>query len=320
MINRDLIRSKVLQTVYAHQMNEAQSLESAEKEFRKSLDQSYELYHLLLLLIPAITDHAEERIEMGRNKYLPTEEEKNPNTRFIDNSFVSQLRVNSELRQAVDKFKLSWTVREEHSKKQNDFRPHPIIKTLYEQIAGSPFYDEYMTAGSCTYEDDKEIWRKIFRQIIARGTELEEALEERSIYWNDDIDIVCTFVTKTIKQFEAENGADQALLPQYREDDDLDFALKLLKAALQHGQEYRDLITGAIQNWELDRLALMDLLIMQTALAEIIEIPDIPVSVSLNEYINLAKIYSTEKSSVFINGTLDAIVKRLRSENRLFKS
>lgn len=308
MINRVLIRSKVLQMAYAYRMSEEKSLASTEKEFVRSLEKSHELYHYLLQLIISITDYAEERIEMGRNKYLPTEEERNPNTRFIDNRFVIQLRANKDLEKALNASHLSWDGHE------------GLIKTLFEQISGSPFYIAYMEAPECDYEADRELWRKIFKQVIFQGSELEEALEESSIYWNDDIDIVSSFVTKTIRQFDPEKGALQPLLPMYKDEEDRTFAINLLRAALLHGDTYREMITAAIRNWELDRLALMDLLIMQIALAEIIEIPDIPVSVSLNEYIDLAKIFSTEKSCTFINGTLDHIVQDLRKENKLFKN
>lgn len=308
MINRVLIRSKVLQMVYAFYQKENTNLRDMEKEFIESLEKSYELYHYLLLLMNDITYYAEKRIDQKRNKYLPTEEDINPNTRFIDNRFVAQLRENHALDHYVSAHKLSW----EHHEQ--------LIKTLFEQISTSPAYIEYMQADSCDYEADKEVWRKIFKQTLNNGSDLAEALEEDCIYWNDDLDIVITFVIKTIKRFEQAKGADQELLPMFKDNDDKLFALKLFRAAIQNGEEYRQMITSSVKNWELERLAMMDLIILQIALAEILEVEEIPLNVSFNEYIDLAKVFSTEKSGTFINGTLDHLVQQLKKDNKLFKN
>lgn len=308
MINRVLIRSKVLQMVYAFYQKENTNLRDMEKEFIESLEKSYELYHYLLLLMNDITYYAEKRIDQKRNKYLPTEEDINPNTRFIDNRFVAQLRENHALDHYVSAHKLSW----EHHEQ--------LIKTLFEQISTSPAYIEYMQADSCDYEADKEVWRKIFKQTLNNGSDLAEALEEDCIYWNDDLDIVITFVIKTIKRFEEAKGADQELLPMFKDNDDKLFALKLFRAAIQNGEEYRQMITSSVKNWELERLAMMDLIILQIALSEILEVEEIPLNVSFNEYIDLAKVFSTEKSGTFINGTLDHLVQQLKKDNKLFKN
>lgn len=308
MINRVLIRSKVLQMVYAFYQKENTNLRDMEKEFIESLEKSYELYHYLLLLMNDITYYAEKRIDQKRNKYLPTEEDINPNTRFIDNRFIAQLRENHALDHYVSAHKLSW----EHHEQ--------LIKTLFEQISTSPAYIEYMQADSCDYEADKEVWRKIFKQTLNNGSDLAEALEEDCIYWNDDLDIVITFVIKTIKRFEEAKGADQELLPMFKDNDDKLFALKLFRAAIQNGEEYRQMITSSVKNWELERLAMMDLIILQIALAEILEVEEIPLNVSFNEYIDLAKVFSTEKSGTFINGTLDHLVQQLKKDNKLFKN
>lgn len=308
MINRVLIRSKVLQMVYAFYQKENTNLRDMEKEFIESLEKSYELYHYLLLLMNDITYYAEKRIDQKRNKYLPTEEDINPNTRFIDNRFVAQLRENHALDHYASAHKLSW----EHHEQ--------LIKTLFEQISTSPAYIEYMQADSCDYEADKEVWRKIFKQTLNNGSDLAEAIEEDCIYWNDDLDIVITFVIKTIKRFEEAKGADQELLPMFKDNDDKLFALKLFRASIQNGEKYRQMITSSVKNWELERLAMMDLIILQIALAEIMEVEEIPLNVSFNEYIDLAKVFSTEKSGTFINGTLDHLVQQLKKDNKLFKN
>jgi N utilization substance protein B len=308
MINRALIRIKVVQMVYAYYMSDSKDLAKAEKEFFHSIEKASDLYHYLLQLILAETHYAELRIDAAKNKYLPTEEEKNPNTRFIDNAFAAQLFRNRALQSYLNNSGMSWV-------NQDSF-----LKSLYEAIIGSDFYAEYMNAPQASYEADQEIWRKIFKSLLQKNEELPEVLEEQSIYWNDDLDIILTFVMKTIKRFRPENGDDQELLPMFKDETDKRFASDLFCAAIRNRDAYRTLIDAAVRNWEIERLAVMDLLILQVALAEIMEIEGIPVNVSLNEYIDIAKVYSTQKSGVFVNGTLDHIVTELRKENKLFKA
>lgn len=307
MINRVLIRIKAVQMIYAYYQSGSKDLVKAEKEFFQSLEKSYELYHYLLQLVPEVTRYAEQRIDIARNKYLPTEEEKNPNFRFVENTFAAQVISNKSLANYVKNKGISWS--------SND----SFVKSIYETILSSDFYTEYMGLTETDYETDKELWRKIFKRILQNNETLNEVLEEQSIYWNDDLDIVITFVIKTIKRFKPESGAMQELLPMFKDETDKIFASALFRACIVHGEEYRKLIDESVKNWEIERLAMMDLFILQVALAEISEIEGIPVNVSMNEYIDIAKIYSTQKSGTFVNGTLDQIVTVLRSQNKLFK-
>jgi len=308
MINRVLIRIKVVQMVYAYYQSDTKDLAKAEKEFFHSIEKACDLYHYLLQLILAITNYAEQRLDSARNKYIPSEEEKNPNCRFIENSFVAQLAKNDILESYLNNTKMSWA------------NTNSFIKSTYEEIISSDFYEEYMSAPKASYEADQELWRKIFKSILQKSDDLTEVLEEQNIYWNDDLDIIITFVMKTIKRFKPENGVEQDLLPMFKDETDRKFASDLFCSTIRNREKYRILIDEAIKNWEIDRLAMMDLLILQVALAEIIEIQGIPVNVSLNEYIDIAKTYSTEKSGTFVNGTLDHIVTNLRKENKLFKA
>ncbi len=308
MINRVLIRIKAVQMVYAYYQSGNKDLVKAEKEFFHSLEKSYDLYFYLLQLILTVTHYAEQRIDAGRNKYLPTEEERNPNLRFVNNAFTNQLAENVTLNHYLTNSGMSWVNHE------------PFIKSLYEAIVAEPFYQEYMNGEPTTYEDDKELWRKIFKRVLLQHEELYDVLEEQSIYWNDDLDIVITFVIKSIKRFEQKNGVDQPLLPMYKDETDKSYASNLFRGSVLHGMEYRALIDDATRNWELERLALMDLLILQVALTEIMEIEGIPVNVTLNEYIDIAKVYSTQKSGTFVNGILDQVVTTLREQNKLFKA
>ena len=308
MINRELIRLKVIQVIYAYYQNEGKNVEAAEKELFFSLSKAHDLYNYLLLLMVEVTRFADRRIDNRRHKLRPTYEDLNPNTRFIDNAFMAQLAANEQLAEYSENQKRSW---EDESE---------FVKRLFERIEASGIYQEYMAKDSLTYEDDRELWRKLYRTFIAQNDEIDELLEEQSLYWNDDKAIVDTFVLKTIKHFEPEKGAEQELLPEYKSDEDKEFARKLLHNAINNAEAYRNLMEQNAKNWNMERLAFMDILIMQVALAEILSFPTIPTTVSLNEYVEIAKIYSTPKSGSFVNGMLDTIVNQLKKENKLRKA
>ena len=176
-----------------------------------------------------------------------------------------------------------------------------------------------MASDDNSYTSDKDFWRKIYKQFIMNNDSLDQVLEDQSLYWNDDKEIVDTFVMKTIKRFEESAGADQALLPEFKDEEDQEYARRLFRRTILNADYYRHLISENTKNWDLDRVAFMDVIIMQTALAEILSFANIPVSVSLNEYVEIAKLYSTAKSGSFINGTLDGIVNQLRKESKLLK-
>lgn len=307
MINRVLLRIKIVQILYSFYKGGTTSLTLAEKELLFSIEKTYDLYFHLLQLSIDITRYADLRIDARRNKLMPTEEDLNPNTRFVENQFVKQLDQNKRLNEYLSERKLSWV-------------NYPdVVKKLYEKIIASDFYNDYMSADTVDYESDKSIWRKIYKKIILIDQDLEEALEEQSIYWIDDIDIVLSFIIKSIKKFEHENGADQTLMPMFKDEQDWEFAKELLSKSIEKSDEYQDLITKFTKNWDYDRIAFMDILILKVALAEIMTFPTIPINVSLNEYIEISKFYSTEKSANFINGVLDNIVNQLKSENKLIK-
>jgi N utilization substance protein B len=242
-----------------------------------------------------------------KNKFRPTPEDINPNTRFIDNTFVDQLRKNKQFVSYLNERKLSWV-------------NHPeIIKELYEEIIACDFYQEYMETECVDYQSDKDVWRKIFKRIILQNESLDNSIEDQSIFWTDDVEIVVSFILKTIKRFDKESGSDQELLPMFKDEEDAEFARKLLRGVLLNGNTYKEVIDKHTQNWELDRIAFMDILIMEVALSELMDFPTIPVNVTLNEYIEIAKNYSTDKSGTFINGVLDNIVGQLKKENKLIK-
>ena len=308
MINRVLIRLKIVQIVYAFYQNGGKNLDTAEKELFFSLSKAYDMYNYLLLLMVEITKQAERKQSAAKNKLLPTAEELYPNTKFVDNRFIAQLEMNKQLLEFSETQKKTW---------ENEAE---FVKGLCEKIMDSDIYKEYMAGETSSYEEDRELWRKIYKRIIFNNDELDQVLEDQSLYWNDDKEIVDTFVLKTIKRFDEKNGAKQELLPEFKDEDDQDFARRLFRRTILNADYYRHLISENTRNWDLDRVAFMDVIIMQIALAEILSFPNIPVSVTLNEYVEIAKLYSTPKSGSFINGTLDGIVNVLKKENKLTKN
>ena len=308
MLNRRILRIKAFKVLYANILAGNSSLAQAESQLDQSCEATRDLYLYMLSVVPPLTQIAKDRIEAAKTKLRPTEEDLNPNTRFIDNAFIAQLAQNKQLEEYSNNQKRTW-------EDEGEF-----IKRLFASIEESKAYQEYMSKDTLTYEDDRELWRKLYRSMIAQNEQIDEILEEQSLYWNDDKAIVDTFVLKTIKRFEPENGADQELLPEYRDEMDTEFARKLFRNAIAGAEPYRKMIAENTKNWDVERIAFMDILIMQVALAEMFSFPSIPVSVTLNEYVEIAKMYSTPKSGSFINGMLDTIANKLKSEGKLNKA
>jgi N utilization substance protein B len=194
-----------------------------------------------------------------------------------------------------------------------------FLKKIYTQITESQIYKDYMAAPEDDYNADREVWRKLYRTLIQDNSDLDALLEEQSLYWNDDKETVDTFVLKTIKRFDEKNKANQELLPEYDSEEDRDYARKLFRATIMNGNEYQHYMSEASRNWDFSRLAYMDIVIMQIAIAEMLTFPSIPISVTINEYVELAKLYSTPRSAGYINGMLDTIARHLIETGRLLK-
>lgn len=307
MVNRILIRIKVLQIIYSFYQSGNNDLKVAEKELLFSLKKSYDLYFYFLLLIVQTTHLHSRILEARKNRYLPTNEDLHPNTRFVDNRLTKQIEENETFRKYISEQSISW---------DND---EDFIQMVLDLILSSEIYKDYLANPNDCYDTDKEFWRAVFKKIVCSNEAIDEYLQDKSIYWNDDIAIIETFLLKTIKQFEEDNKQTQPLLPMFKNLDDQSFAIKLFRQSLLKGDEYRGRIEKHLKNWESERIAQMDLLIMQVALAEIMNFPTIPTNVTLNEYIDIAKYYSTPKSGPFINGILDAVVNELKKEKLLLK-
>ena len=306
MINREIIRTKIVQLTYAYYQNGNKNIDSAEKELFFSLSKAYDLYNYLLALIVAVTKEARRRNEVltARAQREGTEA---PSQKFALNRFALQLEENKELNEFVSTLKHTWNDDQE------------FVAKLYELIEGSDIYQEYMASTVDNYDADRELWRKIYRTLIQNNPDLDVVLEEVSLYWNDDKEIVDTFVLKTIKRFDEQNGAKQELLPEWDSDEEKDFARKLFRAAILNADEYQRYMSEASRNWDFSRLAYMDVVIMQIAIAEMLTFPNIPISVTINEFVDLAKLYSTPKSGGYINGMLDAIARHLIDTGKLVK-
>ncbi len=306
MINREIIRIKIVQLTYAYYQNGNKNIDTAEKELFFSLSKSYDLYNHLLALIVAVTKEARRRLEVlqAKAKREGTEE---PSQKFAYNRFALQLENNRQLADFMETQKRTWADNPE------------FIGKLYEQIEQSQMYKDYLADSDDNYAADRELWRKIYRTLIQENEDLDALLEEQSLYWNDDKEVVDTFVLKTIKRFVEKNGDKQELLPEYDSEEERDYARKLFRATILNADDYQRMMTEASRNWDFSRLAYMDVIIMQIAIAEMLTFPSIPVSVTINEFVELAKLYSTPRSGAYINGMLDAIARHLIKTGRMMK-
>ena len=306
MINRELIRIKVVQLTYAYYQNGSKNIDAAEKELIFSLSKAYDLYNYLLALIVGITHESRRHLEVAQSR-AQREGTEMPSQRFAYNRFAMQLEENRMLNDFMETQKKNWNDEPE------------FLKKIYTQITESQIYKDYMAAPEDDYNADREVWRKLYRTLIQDNSDLDDLLEEQSLYWNDDKETVDTFVLKTIKRFDEKNKANQELLPEYDSEEDRDYARKLFRATIMNGNEYQHYMSEASRNWDFSRLAYMDIIIMQIAIAEMLTFPSIPISVTINEYVELAKLYSTPRSAGDINGMLDAIARHLIETGRLLK-
>lgn len=309
MINRVLIRAKVVQMLYAYMVSkDSMTLTTAKKELTKSLDKSYELYNALLKLMIELTDVQDLRLDEAKHKFLPTEEDLNPNMRFVENEFVKRLRADQTLADFVDDKKINWRDDE------------LFVRLFLDKILRSEEYQEYMEMPKTSLVRDGEVWYQLMKKVVLPDENLLEHLQSMSVYYtDDDLQIMGQFVMKTIRRFEDEEA--QSILPQYKNDDDSKFGEQLFSKAVAEMEENNSYIDQFVktEKWDVERIALMDRVVMCTALTEIRNYPSIPVNVSLNEYIELAKDYSTPRSGQFVNGILNAVVNKLRADKVIIK-
>jgi len=308
MLNRRHLRIKVLQALYAYFQSNEDNFRRTENELMQAVERIQDLYLYLLLSFSELKSIAENRLEESAKKIRPTEEDLNPNTKFIDNKIIRLLEENKELRRLSEERKVNW-VGDEH---QEMFRKMFLI------IKDSEIYFEYMNNESKTFEDDKAFALELFKVEIANSELLYNFFEEKSIHWMDDIDLACSMVLKTLKSVN--EGEVIELLPLYKVDDDeQEFIRDLLRKTISMDKENEALIDELTKNWELDRIAKMDVILMKMAITELQIFNNIPTKVTLNEYIEISKFYSTPKSNGFINGILDKAIDRLQAEKKIVK-
>lgn len=303
-----------MQALYAHFQSEGGEVARQEKSLVSSIEGIYDLYIYLLSSLVEIRDFAHNRMEDARQKFLPTEEELNPNTRFVDNRFLAQMSDNRSLQKNIQRLKINWADHQE------------IFRKIFVAFKDSPAYLRYMDKVDATYADDKEIVVQLFGEFMLGSETFLSLFEEKSIHWADDIDTATSLVVKTIKKWDAKMDDFQPLPPLMispdEEGDDLirDFVLKLFRKTILNAANYDKLIAERAQNWDIERIALLDVIILKMALTELMDFPSIPVKVTLNEYIEISKDYSTPKSRQFVNGMLDKLVTDLRSSNEIKKT
>ena len=309
MINRVLIRTKVVQTLYSYMLTRPErTLTNALKDLEACMGKTYELYHYLMKLPVELTHIQEMRLDEARNKYLPTEEELNPNRKFVDNQLVKALADNEQLQQFAQDHTITW----------ND---DPIFERLMlDKVLKSDLYQDYMADDECSMTGDSLLWQQLMKQVILPDENMADAVEQRSLFWTeDDLDLIGQFVCKTFRRIA--DGDEQPVMPMYKDEEDSEFGKQLLQATVTQMPESNALIDTLVEDsrWDKDRIVLMDRIIMCTALAELCTFDNIPAAVTLNEYIELAKNFSTAGSGQFVNGILNNAVKQLRKEGKVMK-
>ena len=305
MINRVLIRLKTVQVIYAYYQNGGQKPAMAERELAQSLDSAYSLYKTMLYLPVALTDMA--RLSVERQRRMNAVRISRKEELLAQNLLAGLLENNQELGQFVQDNPMEWLTK-------SDF-----IKETYAAMLESDAVEEYTQAEKFDFASDRELWKKLYKSLFQENESLDSLLEEQNIYWNGDRDLIDSFVIKTIRSMSESDGPETPLLSEYKDEEDGEFAIGLLRAGLQSRELREELVAANCRRWDPSRLAFLDVLIIQTAIGELLGFPDIPVKVTINEYVEMAKILSTPQSGAFVNGMLDAIAHDLSASGKLDK-
>ncbi|MDF0706445.1 MAG: transcription antitermination factor NusB [Bacteroidota bacterium] len=309
MLTRRHIRVKVMQCIYALVQSKDDSLQKQEKFLRVSIENMYVLYLLILSLLAELHRLAEKHVSHASKKYVATEEDNYPNPKkFVNNRLLMQLVNNEALKAELSNRKLNnWYLNDEY------------VKIIYKEVVSSDIYKEYMSGGEDDYTNDREVVLQLFKEIIAPNEKIYDYFEDDKLTWVDDFPIVNTFLVKRLKKAKPDSE-DRFFLPALLKDQqDMDFANELLTKTLLNDAKWEKEIEGKTPNWDNDRIAEIDSIILKMAICELLNFPSIPEKVTLNEYLEIAKEYSTPKSSIFINGVLDKLAKEYKSDGRLQK-
>lgn len=309
MLSRHFLRVKVLQSLYAYIVTENSSLDIAEKELDKSISETYDLEVYLFSSLLEMRDIAENQIEDAKGKFFPTEEEKNPNMRFVNNELLHQLSENTELTKAIEKLKINWS-------DQRD-----LLKRILNKFKASNSYKDYMSKEEITYDDDKKAVIQLLKNYLLKNENFLDYLAELKLYWESDFQYVGLSFLKFLKEFKQSDSASKSITKSFGFDEKeiRDFALDLFRKCIGHYDEFDSMFDKHIENWDKERIAFMDTLIIKMGLVELVYCPEIPVRVTLNEYIEMAKEFSTERSNLFVNGLLDRFLIDLRASGKIRK-
>lgn len=309
MLNRRHIRIKVMQIVYAFKGSESDNLKVNERFLMKSMDSMYDLYLLLLSLIIEVNYKAKDFIEKSQKKHLATQEDINPNLKFLNNEVLKLLRRNTALKDELERRKLdTW-------KFDNEY-----VEIIFRELIASDIYKAYMNNALSSFDEDKQFVLDFFKKIIAPNDKLYDYFEDKNITWVDDLPVVNTAIAKLFRKLKPENKSSYFTPKLFKDNDDKEFAIDLLNKTILNSTAFSKEVEGKTQNWDKDRIANIDFVLLKMAICEFLKFPSIPTKVSINEYLEIAKEYSTPKSSVFINGILDKLVKEYESKGTLNKS
>lgn len=308
MLNRRHLRIKIFQALYAYFKGSVPEIALGEKELMKNIEKNYELFIHLFSILVELKSFEEKLFAERKTKRLPTEKDLNPNNKFINNRLLIQLAENEFLAKKIAEYHINWNEEQE------------FIKKVYNKITSMDSFKEYMASENNSYEEDSAIIIRLFKNQIADHEILQHILEEKNIHWSDDHYFVCGYLVKALKEFK-ENTTSSHQLPSLFKDkeDDVKFTKTIYRQALVKSEEYENLIMTKAQNWDKERIAAVDFILMKMAIAELENLSSIPVKVSLNEYIEISKLYSTPKSRIFINGVLDKLVVELKRNGKIVK-
>ncbi len=307
MLSRRLLRIKVIKGVYAHLQCECDNIPASEKNLIASIDKAYDLYFQMLALAPELVRYAEERQEIGRNKKLPTYEDLHPNRKFVENKAIARISECEAINNFVQKRGLGWA------------KSQDLVKSLYQTLCAQDFFQKYMSSPDSSFREDAQLLADIYMNMLEENEALETVLEEQSILWSDDLGYILTMAARTAGSMK-ESHEQVKLMPKFKSEDDLEFAKRLFRNSIIRYDENKALIDRFSSNWDVERVALMDNIILAVAITEAESFPSIPIKVTLNEYIDISKYYSTAGSSTFINGVLDKVTTTLAEEGKIKKT
>lgn len=309
MISRRYIRIKVMQALYAHNTRTGESVTTATNNLLKTVENCHVLFAWIFSILPEVVRYRANKLDSFKEKHHPTFEDLNPNTKFVDNKVIAQMEDNKTLQSLMEQYSIKWS---------ND---QDFIINVFKEIEASEIYQKYMSASDSSYEADQTFVLNIIQYVFGESEYIRWFFSEKNPNWVDDYYEALSMFYKNVDAFKEKKGAECKIFPVFNnKEDDQHFCKHLFKTVIAKNEEYEKIIEGKIQNWEMERLIGMDILLLKMAICELIEFPLIPVKVTMNEYIEISKMYSSEKSKIFINGVLDKIIVELRDSGKLNKT